>query len=133
MLKRFIFLPLLLCLLLTSCYTPENLRDFDSEAWKADRFACNGKRKELVQEFEKIRRNLYGQKEYVARNVLGKPDQEELLKGNQRIYYYYLESGEQCSDRHVRSAANWAEVRINAVGKVSEVSYKYPLTSVKPG
>lgn len=127
MLKRFIFLPLLLCLLLTSCYTPENLRGFDSDTWKADRFGCNGKRKEMVQEFEKIRRALYGQKEVIARNVLGKPDQEELLEGNQRIYYYYLEPGEQCQDRLTLSAANWAEVRINAVGEVSKVSYKNPI------
>ncbi len=127
-------MPLLLCLLLlTSCYTPENLRNFDSETWKADRYACQGKRKDLVQEFEKIRRNLYGQKEYVARNVLGKPDQEELLEGNQRIYYYYLESGQQCQDRHIRSDANWAEVHINAIGKVSEVTYKYPIKTEKPG
>ncbi|WP_242919426.1 hypothetical protein [Pontibacter liquoris] len=132
MLKRLFYIPLL-SLLLTSCYTPENLRDFDSETWKADRFACNGKRSELVQEFEKIRQNLYGQKEYVARNLLGKPDQEELLEGNQRIYYYYLEKGEQCTDRSKLSDANWAEVRINAVGKVSEISYKYPIKTAKPG
>ncbi len=132
MLKRFIFLSLLVCLLLPSCFIPESLGSFDSDTWKADRYGCNGKRQELAQEFEKIKHALYGQREVIARKVLGKPDQEELLAGNQRLYFYYLEAGEQCNDHRIRSDANWVEVRINAVGKVSEVSYKYPTTTGKP-
>ncbi|MBW7467365.1 hypothetical protein K0O23_09810 [Pontibacter aydingkolensis] len=127
MLKRLIPVYLLLCLLLTACGVPDSLKGFDSETWKNDRYACNGQRQKLTGEFEKIRRELYGKKEYVVRNLLGKPDSESLLERNQRIYYYYLEPGSQCDDRSKLSEANWVEVRINPTGKVSEVTFKNPL------
>ncbi|MCJ8166219.1 hypothetical protein MKJ04_15330 [Pontibacter sp. E15-1] len=132
MYKRILFVPVLTLALLASCTTPEGLRDFDSEGWKADTYACEGKRSELVGAFEKIRKELYGKKEYVLRNLLGKPDSEELLERNQRIYYYYLEPGAQCKDRSRMSDANRVEVRINALGKVSEVTYHQPYNAAKP-
>ena len=115
------------CLLFASCGVPDSLKGFDSETWKNDRYACDGKRQAMTGELEKIRRELYGKKEYVVRNLLGKPDSESLLERNQRIYYYYLEPGTQCTDKNRLSEANWVEVRINPTGKVSEVSYKNPL------
>lgn len=127
MIKRFIPIHLLLSLLLFACGVPDSLKGFDSETWKNDRYACNGKRQAMTGEFEKIRRELYGKKEYVVRNLLGKPDSETLLERNQRIYYYYLEAGTQCQERSKLSEANWVEVRINPTGKVSEVTYKNPL------
>ncbi|WP_299821572.1 hypothetical protein [uncultured Pontibacter sp.] len=127
MLKRFIPVYLLLTLLLNACGVPDSLKGFDSETWKSDRYACNGQRATLAKDFEEIRRELYGKKEYVVRNLLGKPDSESLLERNQRIYYYYLEAGTQCDDRSKLSEANWVEVRINPTGKVSEVTYKMPL------
>ncbi|GAA4445636.1 hypothetical protein GCM10023188_49120 [Pontibacter saemangeumensis] len=132
MLKRFI-LPLVLALvLLTSCSTPDSLKNFDSETWKDDSFACAGKRSEMVDDFEKIRKELYGKKEYVLRTVLGRPDSEELLERNQRIYYYYIEPGKQCTDRTALSEANRVEVRIGATGKISEVAYHHPYNATKP-
>ena len=127
MIKRLVPLCLLFCLQLAACGVPDSLKGFDSETWKNDRYACNGKRQGMTGEFEKIRRELYGKKEYVVRNLLGKPDSESLLERNQRIYYYYLEPGTQCEQRRGMSEANWVEVRINPTGKVSEVTYKNPL------
>lgn len=133
MLKRlFIVSGFVMIGFLHSCGTPESLQNFDSETWKEDRYACEGKRGELADDFEEIRKELYGKKEYVLRNVLGKPDSEELLERSQRIYYYYLEPGAQCEDRSALSEANRVEVRINSLGKVSEVTYKEPFTAVNP-
>ncbi|RAU81997.1 hypothetical protein [Pontibacter arcticus] len=120
-------LALMLLVSLNACYVPDTLKGFDSETWKADRFGCESKRKNLVQDFDKIRKELYGKKEFIVRNVLGKPDHEELLERSTRIYYYYFEPGAQCDDRSKMSEANRAEVRINSLGKVSEVTYKRPL------
>lgn len=132
MLKHQFILPALVVLgFLSSCSTPESLRSFDSETWKEDRYGCEGKRGELADDFEDIRKELYGQKEYVLRNLLGKPDSEELLERSQRIYFYYLEPGTQCSDRSALSEANRVEVRINSLGKVSEVTYKEPFKAAK--
>lgn len=130
--KSATYLYLLLPLLLFACGTPESLQGFDSDTWKADKNACKGDREKLTQEFEKIRKELYGKKEYVVRNVLGKPDKENLLERSQRIYYYYLEAGDQCQDASLLSDANRAEVRINSLGKVSEVTYNHPDEIIKP-
>lgn len=112
--------------LLSSCGVPEEFQAFNSKAWKEDRYACKGQRAELVDDFEQIRKDLYGQKEYVVRNLLGKPDQEELLKRSERIYYYYIETGDQCADRTKMSGANRIELRLNSLAKVSEINYRYP-------
>lgn len=127
MLKRFIPACLLLCLSFSGCGVPDSLKGFDSETWKNDRYACKGDRERMTGEFDKIRRELYGKKEYIVRNLLGKPDSESLLERNQRIYYYYLEHGTQCNERRGMSEANRVEIRINPTGKVSEVTYKEPL------
>ncbi|MEJ8755426.1 hypothetical protein WG947_00340 [Pontibacter sp. H259] len=123
---------LLLSLAILSCGVPESLSGFDSETWKADKNACKGERAKLAPEFEKIRKELQGKKEYVVRNLLGKPDKEELMERSQRIYYYYLETGEQCVGSTELSEANRAEVRINSLGKVSEVTYNNPDKITKP-
>ncbi|ARS35130.1 hypothetical protein [Pontibacter actiniarum] len=131
--KRFITtVQLLGLLLLGACGTPENLQSFDSKVWKDDRNGCESQRAGLLDDFEKIRKELYGKKEYVLRNVLGKPDSEELMERNQRIYFYYIEPGTQCNSRNQMSEANRLQVRINALGKVSEISYYRPVETGKP-
>lgn len=125
-------LTIVACCACLACGTPESLQGFDSNTWKADRNACNGKRQTLTGEFEKIRKELYGKKEYIVRNLLGKPDKEDLLERSQRIYYYYLETGEQCRDASELSDALRAEVRINSLGKVSEITYNHPDKLKKP-
>lgn len=132
MLKRLLPFNLLLLLLLSACGVPDSLKDFDSETWKNDRNACKGERQKLVGEFENIRRELYGKKEYVVRNLLGKPDNESLLEKNQKIYHYYIEPGTQCTERGKFSEANRLEVRLNSTGKVSEISFFEPITTTKP-
>ncbi|WP_276499719.1 hypothetical protein [Pontibacter litorisediminis] len=131
MAKRFLAIPFLGLLLLGACSTPESMRDFDSETWKSDRLGCANQRAGLVDDFEKIRKELYGKKEYVVRNVLGKPDSEELMERSQRIYFYYIEPGEHCQEKGRRtklSEANRVQVRINSLGKVSEITYYKPVS-----
>ncbi|RIJ41815.1 hypothetical protein [Pontibacter oryzae] len=132
MIKQLYSIAIIGVLCLSACSTPESLKSFDSKTWKDDRYACSGKRGDLVDDLEAIKKELYGKKEYVLRNVLGKPDSEELMERNQRIYYYYLEPGTQCENRNMLSDANRVQVRINSLGKVSEVSYYRPIKTTKP-
>ncbi|AKD04416.1 hypothetical protein POKO110462_06395 [Pontibacter korlensis] len=119
-------------LLLSACSTPDSMKGFDSKTWKDDRDACQNQRAALVDDFEQIRKELYGKKEYVVRNVLGKPDSEELMERSQRIYFYYIEPGTQCDSRNELSEANRVQVRINSLGKVSEITYYKPVETQKP-
>lgn len=126
------FLFIVACYITTACSTPESLQGFDSDTWRSDKNGCLGKRTTLIPEFEKIRKEIYGKKEYLVRNLLGKPDKEELMERSQRIYYYYLESGAQCEQTIDLSDALRAEVRINSLGKVSEITYNHPDKIEKP-
>lgn len=136
MTKRFIATQFLCLMLLGACTTPDAFKDFDSDTWKADRFGCDNQRAALIDEFEQIRKEMYGKKEYIVRNVLGRPDSEELMERSQRIYFYYIEPGEQCQDTERRtqlSEANRVQVRINSLGKVSEITYYRPVAeTTKP-
>lgn len=130
---KYILLTLLLtCCLLSGCTIPESLKGFDSEAWIGDRMGCNGVRAEMVYELDSLRKDFYDKKEYVVREVLGKPDHEELMERSQRIYIYYIEPGTQCTGRGEMSDANRVEVRINSLAKVSEITYKEPLKTRTP-
>lgn len=119
--------------LLGACNTPETLQNFDSEAWKNDRNGCNNQRAKLVSELDGLREEFYGKKEYVVRNVLGRPDTEELMDHSERIYIYYIEPGEQCQEQKLRELpeANRVQIRINSLGKVTEVTYYKPLETAK--
>lgn len=130
--KRIIFPIILSGLILAGCSTPESLQSFDSEAWKNDRKGCNGERAKLIDDLDTLKKEFYGKKEFILRRVLGKPDQEELLERSQRIYFYYIEPGAQCTGNENLPEANRVEVRLNALAKVSEITYKRPLKSRKP-
>ena len=124
---KLLIAPLLLFLLLSvSCTEPARVEGFDSETWKSDKFACKGSRQQLEASFEQIRRGLYGRSEEDIKDILGKPDGEQLMKRGQRVFYYYLEPGSQCTVKDKLSEANRAEVRFNSLNKVSEITYKDP-------
>ncbi|GAB3815564.1 hypothetical protein [Pontibacter rugosus] len=120
-------IPAIGLLIMYACGVPESMQDFDSNTWKNDRYSCQNQRAALVDDFDKIRKELYGKKEYVIRNLLGKPDSEELLEGNQRLYFYYFEPGAQCENKRQLSESNRVQIRINSVGKISEVGYYRPI------
>lgn len=53
-------------------------------------------------------------------DVLGKPDQQELYKRNQKFYYYFIKPSEDCN---LPSPANSLRlvIRFNAVGLAKEI------------
>lgn len=110
-----------------SCRPKVSFPDFDSVAWKQDAFACRGERRKMLSELQKIRRELRGLAISQLMGVLGKPDSEALLAGNERIYYYYLQPGTQCQNKQKLSAANKLLVRFNALEQVSEVIFEQPV------
>lgn len=114
-------------LLFASCSNTEQIGNFDSKRWKSDKYACEGDRKQMQADFEEIRKQLYGREEKDIRALLGSPDGEELMSRGQRMFYYYLEPGMQCTQKGKISEANKAEVRFNATYKVSEITYTRPL------
>jgi hypothetical protein len=124
--KKYSVFSLLLPLLL-ACSEPTRLEGFDSSRWQQDRKGCQDQRSQMIADFDGIRRNLYGRPEAEIKDILGKPDAEQLMRRGQRVFIYYLEPGAHCSERNKLSEANRAEVRFNALNKVSEITFLRPI------
>ena len=52
--------------------------------------------------------------------LLGRPDKNELLKRNQKFFYYYLEPGPSCANGNPEFKK--LMIRFNAIGLAKEVS-----------
>ncbi|PKV75699.1 hypothetical protein [Pontibacter ramchanderi] len=124
--KSYTFYTLFLIMLM-GCADPASIPGFDSATWQQDKKGCQGKRSNMVRNFDEIRRDLYGLPEEDVKDILGKPDAEQLMRRGQRVFIYYLEPGSHCNERNKLSEANRAEVRFNALHKVSEITYLRPL------
>ena len=111
----------------THCRPKIAFPEFNSTAWIKDSFAYQNVRSKMLPELKKIRRELRGLAISQLMGVLGKPDSEALLAGNERIYYYYLQPGTQCQNKQELSNANKLMVRFNALEQVSEVLFEQPV------
>ncbi|MFC5270052.1 hypothetical protein [Adhaeribacter terreus] len=113
--------------LVTACTKklPEN--NFNTKAWQNDPLACNNNRLELLPELEKVRPQLLGLRETEIQKLLGKPDATSLTDQSERIYFYYIEPGPQCTQKSYFSSANKLQVRMNSMGFVIEINYEQPV------
>jgi hypothetical protein len=105
-----------------SCGKPlPELPGVDQQAWKADKGACGGQRQAMMPAVTNNRDKLLALSEVDIVSLLGKPDEEELYKRNQKFYYYYVQAGPGCGQGADSSALRLV-VRFNAVGLAKEVT-----------
>ncbi|WP_200505584.1 hypothetical protein [Adhaeribacter terrigena] len=118
---------ILFLFLVTACTKklPEN--NFNSAAWQKDSLACENNRLELLPELEKVRPELLGLRETEIQKLLGKPEATSLTDQSERIYFYYIEPGPQCTQKSYLSSANKLQVRMNSMGFVIEMNYEQPI------
>ena len=112
---------LLLCFLLSACSSASSDFDFDSKSWKSDLNGCQGLRLKQQGRLEEIRLDLLGLKEYKIRQLLGKPDLEELLERSQKIYIYFIAPGPKCQPQAAQKKIAFT-VRLDALGTVREAN-----------
>lgn len=80
----------ILFLILTfSCSSTPEIAGFDSTRWKADTKGCMGIRAEMVQTAS-LEETLIGISESDIVELMGRPDENNLYKRNQKFYIYYL-------------------------------------------
>lgn len=96
-----------------------SLDNFDSSVWKSDRYACRGERSRLYASLSLQKSKLLGLNEMEVVETLGKPDQNELSKRNQKFYYYFLSASTKCASPDPK--ARRLVLRFNATGLVKEV------------
>jgi hypothetical protein len=112
---------LLLSLLLIACGKPlPELNNIDLVRWKSDPNGCAGVRIQMTSSLQSEKKKMLGLNEMEIVDLLGKPDQQELYKRNQKFYRYYLQPGPHCSTPD--SSAKKLVVRFNAVGLAKEIN-----------
>ena len=109
-------------LLLAGCgHSLRELPGFDAAAWRADPYACRNQRRAAVPALARSKERLYEARANDVTALLGQPDEEELRAGTEKVYYYYLVPGSQCTGRHARSGAPCLSLRFGPLGTVTEV------------
>ena len=111
----------LLFLILTSCgkSLPE-ISGLDSDAFKNDRNGCKGDRRAAEASLLKEKEKLMTLTEMQIVKILGRPDQNELYKRNQKFYTYFIEPSPQCSGDSTKNSKRLI-VRFTAMGIAKEV------------
>ena len=87
----------ILCILLFSCgkAIPE-LKNINIIEWREDRNGCKGYRSSTQTTLKTQRDALLGLDEMQLVSLLGRPDEQELYKLNQKFYYYHLTGSSLC-------------------------------------
>ena len=112
---------IVIALLVISCGKPSpELKNIDLVRWQSDPNGCAGVRVQMIEAWQTEKKNLLGLNEMEIVDVLGKPDQQELYKRNQKFYRYFLQPGPACSSPE--NNPKKLIIRFNAVGLAKEIS-----------
>lgn len=117
--QRLSITTLLLCLVACSKPLPE-LKGIDRERWIDDKNACGGKRALMEEALKTEKDKLKGLSEMDVVELLGKPDENELYKRNQKFFSYYVTAGPDCDDHE--ELPRRLVIRFNALGYAQLVS-----------
>lgn len=97
------------------------LDGIDLNAWKDDRGACKGFRQEMIPALDQQKEELLALREADIISLLGKPDENELYKRNQKFFYYDLEPSRYCPTVDANRPKQLI-IRFNAMGLAKEIS-----------
>ena len=89
----------------------------DIRKWKGDKNGCGGFRETVEELVIKQKDKLLSLAETDIVRLLGKPDETELYKRNEKFYKYYFSNGPGCSNSGKRKSIT---LRFNAVGLLKE-------------
>ena len=120
-------LSLLLLLLMTGCgHASPDIKGVDFTMWRQDQQGCLGTRSAAIDTLAAQKKLLLGLNEMEIVDILGKPDQQELYKRNQKFYRYMLFPGKQCRPASMPFSQDSLKlvVRFNAVGLAKEITFE---------
>jgi hypothetical protein len=110
-----------LLIILSSCgKSLPHFEGLDTDAWKNDKKGCGGERSKMKDALVTQKDKLLALSELDLVKVLGKPDQEELYKRNQKFYYYNIEPSSECDGASQEESLRLV-IRFNAMGLAKEV------------
>lgn len=107
-------------LIAAACGKPlPTLEGIDLKQWKEDRNGCNHFREKLIDTLTSQKDKLLGLSEDAVIALLGRPDQNELYKRNEKFFKYFLEPGPSCKSD---SSEMILSIRFNSVGLAKETT-----------
>jgi hypothetical protein len=108
-------------LFLFSCGKPlPTFDNIDLQAWQDDKSGCTGQRTSMLSLLENQSEKLLALSQQDIIRLLGKPDENELYKRNQKFFYYFVQPSPACSDT-ITLKPKKLVIRFNAVGLAKEV------------
>lgn len=106
-------------LIVSACGKPlPQFENMDLEVWKADRNGCKHGREKMIESLKAQKDKLKGLSEDDIMKLLGRPDQNELWKRNQKFFKYFLSPSKNCGSD---SAEVKLIIRFNAMSLAKEV------------
>jgi hypothetical protein len=121
MTRDFRWLSIFLFLILFSCgHSLPEIDGVDLASWKEDERGCTGTRALTVQSLQSQKNKFLGLSEMEIVGLLGRPDENELYKRNQKFYHYFLEASPDCPSS--TSEPLKLSIRFNAMGLAKEVA-----------
>jgi hypothetical protein len=116
------WLSIFFVLVFFSCDKPlPTLEGIDLDSWQEDKNACNKDRAPMREAIDREKEKLLSLDQMQIVALLGRPDQNELLKRNQKFFYYFLDPAPACPSAR-DSTAEKLVIRFNAMGLAKEVS-----------
>ncbi len=110
----------LFAILLIACGKPlPEFKNMDLAAWKDDKNGCNHVREKMQTSLQEQKYKLKGLTEKEIIKLLGRPDQNELYKRNQKFFHYNIEPSVKCDSANKNSRR--LSIRFNAMERAKEV------------
>jgi hypothetical protein len=111
---------IVLILTAAACGKPLPILDgIDLKQWKDDRNGCNHFRQKLIDTLIPQKDKFLGLSEDDVISLLGRPDQNELYKRNEKFFKYFLEPGPSCKSD---TSFMILSIRFNSVGLAKEAA-----------
>ncbi len=121
MVKNILIVLVLSILLLAGCKNNEALDYFDYDTWISDPNGCKGKRLALLKSLETQLESLKKLNQNEVKELLGKPDKNELYRRSQKFFVYQIGPGKECKSAISKSPTPYLSNRFNAMGLAKEV------------
>ena len=115
------FILIFICLLFSDCSQVTTIDGLDTDTWKADKNGCGESRKGLEKSFLENKDKLKGYSQREIGRILGKPDEVDLYKRNQKFFIYHIFPGKQCPGITIDSRPRSLYIRFSAMDVSNEV------------
>lgn len=107
-----------------SCSRKKVLKNFPSDEWIADKNGCASQRYEMKDKLLSVKYRIRGLNYGEVEDILGKPDEEELMGRNQKTYVYYMQPGPDCNGFMAENKPVRLVIRFSAVGISQELFFE---------